>query len=182
MKTLRCLPTKRDYHRSPKAGVMKASLRWSLSTSLIIFMREESKDQTTSVLSLKSFTSPIYTLLHKLANSTETCGRRNTSSAAFPLFSPGLRHSQWLTREMNSPQWWPSSGCNGRVGKKVDHQSTHSLFTEFIQCPKCRNSIPRNSYKDQTMTEAAEDAVRTLSGQRKTPRDWSTSLSVLKNE
>lgn len=57
---LKCLPQKEIYHRIPEAGVSKTPLRFSLSTILILYMRERSQDETLSVL-LNHF---LYTTLH----------------------------------------------------------------------------------------------------------------------
>lgn len=94
---LKCLPQKEIYHRIPEAGVSKTPLRFSLSTTLILYMRERSQDETLSVL-LNHF---LYTTFHVSLQVLLAwiCVIEDQEWAQLtPL--PGWRCSEWLTIEM----------------------------------------------------------------------------------
>lgn len=115
--TLKCLPLPKrgTYHRIPQAGVIRKRLRWPLCTSPILYMREDCKGQTPSILSLRSFT--FFCIAHCCTSqgSSWTCGGRKTSSASpLPFLALGT-HDDCLQKGWST---LISAGCGWAAGNR----------------------------------------------------------------
>lgn len=118
MNTLKCLylPKRGTYHRIPEAGVIRRPLRWSLFTYPILYMREDCKGQTPSILSLRSFTFSCTARCCMSPGSAWTCGGRKKSSASpLPFLALGT-HDDCLRQGQSTRM--PSAGRGGAAGNR----------------------------------------------------------------
>lgn len=134
MNTLKCLslPKRGTYHRIPKAGVIRRHLRWSLFTSPILYMREDCKGPTPSILFLRSFTFSCIAHCCTNPGSAWTCGARKSSSASpLPFLALGT-HDDCLRKGQSTRTL--SAGHGGAAGKRylVNPPTRYLLSFHYI--------------------------------------------------